>query len=243
MKDNNFSAKCRLCSKEVAANQMLRHVKAHLKKASTADLTKPAYLLKIEAKYAPHYLYILVSGDMALYELDDFLKAIWLDCCGHMSGFNLPGRRTNNKLDEDDFGGLSMNLTAGEIFSLEKKLDYQYDYGSTTHLSISSKEQYKVKFPNRGRGILLLARNEAPVFDCGTCGNEAEVKTGGFCLECNYDGKSPFVCASCIPEHKCEEYGDTPFTITNSPRMGVCAYDGNMDNDSFKVIALPGLEQ
>ena len=43
--------------------------------------------------YGPYWLHLEVQGDVRLTVLDAFLRAIWLECCGHMSQFCIDGAR------------------------------------------------------------------------------------------------------------------------------------------------------
>jgi hypothetical protein len=52
-----------------------------------APLSKVYHLL-VEGFYAPRYwLHLEVPSKFTLDALDDFLRAIWLECCGHLSAF------------------------------------------------------------------------------------------------------------------------------------------------------------
>lgn len=81
--------KCFLCEQTFAKNTITRH----LKKCVPAHETgrgKPVRLFHIRAEghYAPEYwLHLEIPADATLADLDDFLRAIWLECCGHLSAF------------------------------------------------------------------------------------------------------------------------------------------------------------
>jgi hypothetical protein len=66
------------------------------------------------------------------------------------------------------------------------------------------------------RTVALLANNDAPQFACGQCGSPA----ASVCVEC--DGPA-FLCAACSRRHA---RGHMPHTLVNSPRTGVCGYEG-----------------
>jgi hypothetical protein len=51
------------------------------------------------------------------------------------------------------------------------------------------------------------------------------------------DTDNPFFCDSCAEKHEHEEM---LLPVVNSPRMGVCAYDGELDVFAFKPVAAPG---
>ena len=50
----------------------------------------PCFHLLVEAKYSKQYcLHLLIPLQSSLSELDNFLRNIWLECCGHISQFNI----------------------------------------------------------------------------------------------------------------------------------------------------------
>lgn len=90
---------------------------------------------------------------------------------------------------------------------------------------------------NRNSEIVILSRNNPPKIICSNCEqNEASfVDPQGYC-----DG-TPFWCEECLNK----EYGDDEedeyyepeflLPICNSPRMGVCGYEGsNTYPDQFE---------
>jgi hypothetical protein len=45
-------------------------------------------LIKVEGAYQKEYwLFLDIALNATLEDLDAFLRQIWLECCGHMSGF------------------------------------------------------------------------------------------------------------------------------------------------------------
>ncbi|MCL2426791.1 MAG: DUF6398 domain-containing protein, partial [Oscillospiraceae bacterium] len=47
---------------------------------------------------------------------------------------------------------------------------------------------------------------------------------------CVYDYRNPFYCSKCVKKH---EHDDMLLPVTNSPRMGECGYDGELDVFTF----------
>ena len=77
--------KCIYCQKMYAKAGMSRHLTTHFKKLEAEDRSsKQAFHVRVSA--AQMFLHLLIDGAQPLVELDDFLRAIWLECCGHMSG-------------------------------------------------------------------------------------------------------------------------------------------------------------
>lgn len=112
---------------------------------------------------------------------------------------------------------------------------YEYDFGSTTELVLriySCREGEK-----KNNKIVILSRNNPPKFLCSKC-KQKEAKWVDF--ERYYEGL-PFWCEECLKaesgdEEEEEYYGsETLLPICNSPRMGVCGYEGsNIYQDQFE---------
>lgn len=163
--------------------------------------------LKITARGDKRYwLNLAVSPTTKLTALDEFLRSTWLECCDHLSAFSTPERRGTE---------VDANLTVGTVFNRIASLDYVYDFGSSTELSIK-----RVKSTGTSaRGITLLGRNEQPSESCDECGASAT----SICPECSLGGGG-FYCDEHSAEHECGE--DLLLPVVNSPRMGVCGYSG-----------------
>ena len=67
--------------------------------------------------------------------------------------------------------------------------------------------------------VRVLARNDAPVLPCDVCGKEAT----HVCTRCIYDDQG-WLCDACVAEHECGEEMLLP--VVNSPRVGMCGYEG-----------------
>ena len=79
-------------------------------------------LLRAQANHIPPFwLYVAVRSDARLKDLDRFLRRIWLECCGHLSEFSGPSHQK-----------ISMNTPVGEAAGLVGRLEYVYDFGSST---------------------------------------------------------------------------------------------------------------
>ena len=86
---------------------------------------------------------------------------------------------------------------------------------------------------NQKNDITLLARNQAYHFTCGVCGKPASY----VCDECAYEKENPFYCEACNSDEKKHECGEEySLPVCNSPRMGVCSYEG--DEDLFEKVSL-----
>jgi hypothetical protein len=69
--------------------------------------------------------------------------------------------------------------------------------------------------------LRLLSLNEAPVWECEVCGEDAD----WICTFCMYERENPFNCKLHAEDHDCEE-PEMLLPVVNSPRMGMCGYEG-----------------
>lgn len=217
---------CELCHERLAKASMLAHLRRcapehDLSKGSPTDL----FQLRVEGKGAPMFwLDVEVKGESPLRRLDDLLRRVWLECCGHLSAFETLGLRYCVLVDRE-YGpqpnerGMSARV-ADILVSPGQRLFYEYDFGSTTELMLRF---VSVRRGNIGRSASrVLARNEAPAWKCGVCDEPATL----VCPFCTHEG-NPFACSSHAREHSCGEE-ESFLPIVNSPRMGVCGYTGEV---------------
>lgn len=207
---------CYLCGRELGKTA----IKNHLMKAHTdPDGGQKCYLLKIEGAYDKSYwLYADVPVDAAFTSLDAFLRKIWLECCGHMSAFYYGGRQQLGK---------SRKLS---ILSVGDSIRHEYDFGTTTETIITVVGEAVRK--KQGEAVRLLARNIPPSYTCSACGKPAAV----ICTECIYETDNPFLCETCASKH---EHEGMMLPAVNSPRMGECGYDGELDTFAFNPDNYP----
>jgi hypothetical protein len=203
---------------------MTRHLKECAPKHDPAR-GKLAHLfhLRVEGAESPIYwLDLEIKSHSLLSDLDEFLRRIWLECCGHLSAFHF-GRVSYTIAMEAPFDSWSderdMDVPVAELFyPIGTRFTYEYDFGSTTSLSL------RIQGEREGKGgrslVRFLARNEPPVWPCAVCKQPATF----VCPFCVYDGE-PFYCDQHCSQHEC--YDEEAFLpIVNSPRMGTCGYTG-----------------
>ncbi|HYI11228.1 MAG TPA: hypothetical protein VEK57_19385 [Thermoanaerobaculia bacterium] len=178
--------------------------------------------IRVDVPGSPYWLDLDVKSNAPLQQLDEFLRGIWLECCGHLSSFEVGGTSYVVVMADDFFGryphqrSMSTRVSAavppaGTLFA------YEYDFGSTTRLRLKVVAQHQA--PSRRDAVRLLARNEAPVWACEECGGAATA----LCVECSYE-RDAFFCDAHGADHECGE--ETMLPVVNSPRMGVCGYTG-----------------
>ena len=223
--------KCFFCEHAFAKNAITRHLESCPARQEfiAKENGKPAQLfhLLVEGREEPKYwLHIEIPASSNLVELDNFLRAIWLECCGHLSQFTIDNVFYPSHPDPDDpmstlFGReeesmktkLARILKDGDIFL------HEYDFGTTTELKlkvVGSREGTPLK-----QGVRILARNYAPVYPCTQCTKQAKWL---YVYEYPYDG----YCEEHAEEH--DEWEEAFMPIVNSPRAGECGYDGPYNN-------------
>ena len=80
--------KCLYCEQVFSQKEIVKHVAKHLaekEKTESGTKTQTYYHIVVEADIM--FLHLLVKGTASLKPIDTFLRKIWLECCGHMSGF------------------------------------------------------------------------------------------------------------------------------------------------------------
>jgi len=167
--------------------------------------------IQVTPVYSPGYwLHLKVNTNTPLGSLDQFLRDIWLECCGHMSAFRY-GRNE-----------VGMNRRLKDVLEPGMELLYDYDFGSTTELLIKVLGEYSAPM-EKNEPVQVLARNEAPSIPCDECGESSAVL---ICTECQWKGAG-WLCQNCAEDHECDEEMFLP--VVNSPRTGVCGYTGELE--------------
>lgn len=206
---------CEICNNDYTGRGMPKHLQSCLSKhlgTGTRGPNEKTYYLHVSAAYNPDYfLHLAVFGTTTLKELDSFLRDIWLECCGHLSQFSIGGRYGTE---------IKMSRKIHQALKPGDTLYYEYDFGDTTALEIKAKGRFPGILQDN-RNIYILARNSQPSIPCDQCGKAlAEF----ICTECSWDGESGWLCANCSKGHDCGE--DMFLKVVNSPRTGVCGYNG-----------------
>lgn len=200
--------KCLYCDKVSSKAGISRHLETHLKKMAVEGTGSKQYFhIRVEADIM--FLQLLISGDANFSKLDGFLRQIWLECCGHMSQFGNWGSE------------IGKSRKVKEYFSKGFKTKYEYDFGSTTELTIKVIGEHFLK---EKQAIVLLSRNEPLEIYCQSCGKEP---ASDICsVHLGYE--EAFFCEDCMEKHEetCEDAEYAQLPVVNSPRMGTCGYTG-----------------
>jgi hypothetical protein len=210
---------CVFCGRRASRGGMSRHLQQCAKRAAANAAAAETRgggetLIHLQVQTpggSDFWLHLEMRGNATLTKLDDYLRATWLECCGHMSRFARGG------WGEPD---IPMNRPAREVFGEGVTLTHVYDFGSSTVTTI------KVVATRVGSSldrhpIRLMARNEMPSTSCSQC----EAPATHLCMECMYEMRDAVLCESHAASHPHDEYGE-PIALVNSPRLGVCGYDG-----------------
>lgn len=221
MKDD-YLGECYLCHRQYSRQGMGRHLTSCLKEQEGEGHKEYYFHLFVEAtSIKDYYLHLLMNEESTFYQLDQFLRDIWLECCGHLSSFTISNKEYTDS-DRNDFfrvdDSSSLEVPLKDVLYKGLKFSYIYDYGSSTYLTLKVlKRVQRVK----GREIQLIARNLPPAILCDNCKKEAT----NICTECLYvENSHAFLCDDCSEDHPCGEEMLLP--VVNSPRCGVCGYCG-----------------
>ncbi len=213
MKNRTPKSTCQLCGSEYTGRGMTRHIKSclarQLKKKSGKKPKNYLYIQVSGAHGSDYFLHLLITESATFRDLDAFLRDIWVECCGHLSAFSF------ERYGDD----ISMGKKLKDILTPGTELNYQYDFGSTTELSIKTID-FVHGMAKGNKKIQIMARNAAPVFPCDECGKAPAVQ---ICTECVWD-QMGMLCEACAETHECGE--DMFLPVVNSPRTGVCGYTG-----------------
>ena len=215
--------RCAYCNAEMAKNAITKHLsmcpkhlsiieQAKQKKGKLEDL----YHLHVQDVWRKEFWFdIEMRGSSTLQDLDDYLRGIWLECCGHLSQFTSGG-----------WGGgeISMNRRIDDIFTRQNELTHIYDFGTSSETVIAlvgTREGHSTT----SRPLALMARNLMPEAKCTAC----EQPATQLCMECLIEEeKWGTLCDTHVKKHPHDNYGE-PIPLVNSPRLGMCGYEGPAD--------------
>jgi hypothetical protein len=175
--------------------------------------TQALYHLQVQDTWSSDYwLHLEMNGSATLGDLDRYLRAIWLECCGHLSQFSVGGWQGDE---------IPMNRRIEQVFRPGMELTHIYDFGTSSETILKLVDVRQGK-PLKSRPITLMARNNMPEEKCMECGEPAT----WLCLECLYEYDAPgMLCDEHAEAHPHEDYGE-PLPLVNSPRVGMCGYTG-----------------
>ena len=213
------SGRCTYCGETVPPNEMAAHLSRCSARQSALATYQPA--TSIEGTYfhlyvedvwtGTYWMHLEMDGSVPLVRLDSYLRATWLECCGHRSAFTAA---------KDDEPAIRMQRPAHDVFQDFGAIHHQYDFDRTSKTAIRVVGHRK-GHPVGPYPIMLMARNHAPEIPCTTCDQPAE----WLCLKC-LEGDAPDTfCTQHADAHR-HQTQDVLLPIVNSPRVGMCTYSG-----------------
>jgi Plasmid pRiA4b ORF-3-like protein len=178
---------CTFCQRELSKSGMTRHLESceqraalHTEAGSHQKTRKTrAFHLVVEGYRLPMYwMHLEVPARTTLATLDHFLRETWLECCGHLSAFEIGGVRYYVDAEMDSYWDWdrdrkSMQVRVDEVLRPGQTCSYEYDFGSTTELIVKVISEQEVN--TKGRSIQILARNNPLIVPCDVCGDPAYV--------------------------------------------------------------------
>lgn len=218
-----MKGKCYYCNKELTEKTIKRHmkncdeIKKKIEELSNEDKKqRNQFMIAIKSReYKNEYcIYLSIDENLSLLHIDQFLRDVWLECCGHLSAFKIKGKIYRNH---------SLDTRIKDILAANEKFEYEYDFGSTTELILEVVDIIKV--PVSFSQIEIIARNNEVTHYCEICNSEAQYF--------NYENYQ-WECKKCIDKNNDMI---SKFDYCNSPRDGVCCYGGNKIDE---VPYLPG---
>jgi len=221
---------CLFCGREFAKGGLSRHLPTcakRLEAQTEADRSKrhrqTLYHLQVQDAWgASYFLHLEIRSNATLKDLDEYLRAIWLECCGHLSAFEIAGVSYENTSDPwgESEGPLMGAVKVSSVFRMGLEIAYEYDFGTTSELTIKVMAQREGK-PLTEHPIFLMARNNFEQPPCMICGKPAT----WLCSECMYDRENDRgeLCDEHADGH---EHEDMMLALVNSPRTGMCGYSG-----------------
>jgi Plasmid pRiA4b ORF-3-like protein len=234
---------CRLCQGEFSKPGMTRHLETCWQRTVVGEQAEGqkhlrqthVFHLVVEGYRLPRYwLHLEVATSTTLEALDSFLRNIWLECCGHLSAFEIGGvryREEEESLATWRWGPprQSMKIELGKVLSPGQTCTYEYDFGSTTELKLKVVAAREVQ--TRGTAIQILARNTLPPEPCDLCGKPATCVCRQYLDKddekyLDEDDKKRYLCSTCAETYEYDKGDLVPLQPVNSPRAGVCGYRG-----------------
>ena len=228
MKKHVSTGKCGLCGQSFSKSAMMTHLKSCLAKApatpgqTAGKSAVKTFHLVVEGRDLPEFwLHLEAPAAATLTTLDQFLRRIWLECCGHMSAFQIGDARYSVSPNRDSFFGgpreQNMKHKLSEVLSPGLTFGHEYDFGTTTELKL--KVVSECQRASGAAKIEVLARNDPPPIVCESCKQPATQ----VCSGCIWNAPAWF-CEKCSKDHECGEEMFLP--VVNSPRVGMCGYTG-----------------
>jgi len=212
--------KCAFCGREMTRGSLVRHLKACPQRQEAISEANQGsgkeqilYHLQVQdAWWGDFWLHLEMKGSATLADLDHYLRAIWLECCGHLGQFSVGGWSGEE---------ISKKRRIEEVFKPGLEFTHIYDFGTSSETLIKAVDARKGKSLTP-RPIFLMARNDPPEAQCVECGKP----DSWLCLKCIHElEEAGTLCDEHAQRYPHDDYG-APIPLVNSPRVGMCRYVG-----------------
>lgn len=157
-----MQGRCYYCNKELTERTIKRHAKSCSvmkksieEKMNQAKEVREQFIISMKDKYNPslYCIYVSIDAKLQLQHLDKFIRNIWVECCGHLSAFHIDEEIYHDNSDEQ----YEMNFYLKDVLNINKKFEYEYDFGSTTYLTLEVVDIIQV--PSEFSQVEVIARN------------------------------------------------------------------------------------
>lgn len=127
--------KCAYCGREFAKGGMVKHLltcpqrQAVIAASEQQPLEKEMlYHLRVQdIQQGDFWLDLEMRGSATLQQLDQYLRAIWLECCGHLSQFSIGSWRGSE---------IPKRRRIDQVFEPGIELTHIYDFGTSSETLI-----------------------------------------------------------------------------------------------------------
>lgn len=204
------------------------HILEHIR--DKGNIKGNYYVIRVEADDL-FWMVVQVAKNYTLQDIDEFLRSVWLDCCGHASGFRI-GDYFYDYSSEYDMDSDSKSIKSKLSSVLDQKnmsFSHSYDFGTETTLQLTVLESATSLISDIRTKVRLLAIHDPVKFICDKCGGAAT----SVCGFCSIWEPGSILCDSCMEKHSCYVDDDScSMQLVQSPRTGMCGYEG--------PVAVPG---
>src|SRR6059036_1130214 len=117
---------CGLCGGTFGKAAMTKHLKSCRQSKAGGG-----FHLLVEGRRQPEFwMHLEAPPATSLEELDQYLRDIWLECCGHLSSFTIHNRRYVSQRFDDFEDDRSMNVPLRKVLQTGLRFYHEYDFGT-----------------------------------------------------------------------------------------------------------------
>jgi hypothetical protein len=211
-----YTGECEFCHTEIDKSKMTQHLKSC--KQRKADLAAEAakhddtqektkfFHLVVEGKYLPMYwMHLEVPATDTLDDLDSFLRDTWLECCGHLSAFQIADVSYMSQTDDDNMFFNLTNLDIEDDDDDDEEEDDEDEVEDTGADEVESQAQsLQLDTPNQ-KPVLRLVEDLAVDEDEDLEDEDEEDEEDSFDLD--LENMSPMELAQNLSELLTNEFG------------------------------------